>query len=481
MNPKITVVPLGPAGPELMTLQAVDALKSASRIVLRTERHPAAAWLREQGLEYTSLDVFYDRYDDFDAMHQAMAEHLWSEARKGEICFGVMDAGRDGAVQALKEKIPARGKLRVLPGVSAVSLCESSLPANRNVNAGFRVFTATDFLTAAPDPSVSLWITELDSPLMAGEVKLRLTDQYGEETEIFFFPPSEKEPRPCRRIPLYQLDGQKKYDHTAAAMIPGSGFMERDRFSCGDLEAIVSRLRAPDGCPWDRIQTHASLTPYMIEEAWEAVSAVEEDDPEHLADELGDVLFQVFIHASIGQSFGEFTLTDVLTGICRKMLKRHPHVFRRSNGETADEIAFGWEKIKRAETGSRTLGESLDEVSPALPSLKYSIKTYRKLAQLPELRRDPDTIAAEIAELASSLTENGKLSEENMASLLMKCTELCFRTDRDAEILLHRAVDRMKKRVQAAEKMLIKEGKSPESLTNKELCVYLQSVGRETE
>jgi tetrapyrrole methylase family protein/MazG family protein len=128
-------------------------------------------------------------------------------------------------------------------------------------------------------------------------------------------------------IPLYQLDNQKHYDHTAAVFLPGVDYLHRARHTFEDLERIVSRLRAPDGCPWDSVQTHRSLTPYMVEEAWEVVNAIEEDDPDHLADELGDVLFQVFIHASIGKSCGEFTLTDILTDICRKMIHRHPAVF----------------------------------------------------------------------------------------------------------------------------------------------------------
>ena len=485
MKLSITVVPLGPGHPDLLTLQSAEALKSARRLILRTERHLVASWLKEQNHPYESLDSFYDSYEDFDRMHRAMAEYLWGEAVKSPLVFGVMDPGQDGAVHALKRSVPLDGVLQILSGLSLRDACEASLPAGADAPGSdfpdsFRVFSAVDFLSAPADPALSLWILELDSPLLAGDVKLRLADVYEDDLEVFFFPPSDQLRRSCRRIPLYRLDAMPAYDQTAALFIPGSSFLCRGRYAFGDLDRIVTRLRAPDGCPWDRVQTHASLTPYMVEEAWEAVGAIEDGDMDHLADELGDVLFQVFIHASIARSFDEFTMTDVLSHICHKMIERHPHVFLRSDGETADQIAADWEKIKRRETGSRTVGDTLNDVSPSLPSLKYAIKLHKKLAQLPALRRDPALVAEDIRSCADRLLNpDGSLSEEKMASLLLACTELCRLSDRDAEILLHRAADRLKKRYQAAENKIFHDQKVPESLTKQELCVYLSSAGIE--
>ena len=504
--PAVTVVSLGPGSPDFLTLQAVDALRNARRIILRTEKHPVADWLRDQSIPYESLDAFYDRFDDFDRMHQAMGEYLWKESEKTPLVFGVMDPSRDGAVRELKKRIPARSQspgiegsepdrklesgkpdrsdLVILPGLSALSVCEAELPPvmkTRSAGDGFRVFSATDFLSASVDPALSLWVLEVDTALLAGELKLRLLDLYDDEQTVFFFPPSEKDRRVPKVIPLYLLDAQPAYGHTAVFFIPGSDFLHRSRFTFADLEAIMARLRAPDGCPWDRIQTHASLTPYMVEEAWEVVSAIEEGDMDHLSDELGDVLFQVFFHASIGQTFEEFTMSDVLTHICQKMIQRHPHVFGTDQKNSADAVASAWETIKRRETGSKTVGESLEDVSPALPSLKYAIKICKKLAQLPAMRRDPDEIAAEIQSLSGELLENDVLSDQKMALLLLKCTELCYRTDRDAEILLHHEVDQLKRRFHLAEKAVFADEKVPEGLTNQQLCVYLDAAKRESE
>ena len=480
MKPKITVVPLGPGSPDLMTLQAADALRAASRLILRTARHPAADWLRDQGIAFESLDRFYDEYEDFDTMHRAMAENLWTRAAESPLTFAVMDPPRDGAVRALRETADAEkpGALRILPGLSLMNACEAMLPEDAPASDAVRIVPAADMLSAVPDPSASLWVVELDSALLAGEVKLRLADLYGDEREVFFFPPSLKNPRPCRKIPLYLLDSQKAYDHTAALFVPGAAYLSRDRFTFSDLQAIMSRLRASDGCPWDRVQTHSSLTPYMVEEAWEVVSAIEHGDMDHLADELGDVLLQVFFHASIAESFDEFTMTDVVSDICEKMIRRHPHLFVHAGADAVrTDMTASWEALKRQETGSKTVGESLSDVSPALPSLKYAIKLYKKLAQLPALRRDPEAVAADIRALSGEILRDGAFSEESMAALLLRCTELCRLQDRDAEILLHHGADGLKAAVQRAEKTILAEGRKPEDLPADELLRYIKDAG----
>lgn len=470
----ISVVPLGPGSPELLTLQAADALCSAPRLILRTDRHPVASWLRERGVAFESLDNFYDTWVDFDGMHRAMAAYLWDQAFAAPLVFAVPDPARDGAVQALVQSAPGSASLRILPGVSLLDACEADLPAGESRPMGFRAFAAADFSSAAPDPAASLWVLELDSALLAGDVKLRLSDIYGDEHEVFFFPPSEKHPRPCKKIPLFLLDAQKAYDHTTAVFIPGSGYLSRSRYTFADLEAIMTRLRAPDGCPWDRAQTHASLTQYLVEEAWEVVAAVGDDNTDHLADELGDVLLQVFFHASIAESFDEFTMTDVVSAISEKMIRRHPHLFRNPEApDVRSDLTASWEALKRRETGSRTVGESLDDVSPALPSLKYAIKVFKKLAQIPALRRPPEAVAAEIRALAASLLRDGALSEKAMTAMLLRCTELCRVSDADAEILLHRGVDDLKLRVKAAEKAVLAEGKRAEDLGCTELLSRL--------
>ena len=136
------------------------------------------------------------------------------------------------------------------------------------------------------------------------------------------------------------------------------------------LLALMARLRGEGGCPWDREQTRASLKPYLIEEAYEVVQAIDEESRDHLVEELGDLLFQVVFHSQLGAEAGEFTMDDVIAELCAKMIRRHPHVFGDSVAADAEAALVQWERIKRAEAGdSPRPGSSLDGVPPSLPAL----------------------------------------------------------------------------------------------------------------
>ncbi len=145
-----------------------------------------------------------------------------------------------------------------------------------------------------------------------------------------------------------------------------------------DLCGIIARLRAPDGCPWDRAQTHVSLKKNMIEEAYEAAETFDGGDGAKMADELGDVLLQVVLHAQIGAENGEFDINDVTDCICNKMLVRHPHIFGSAVADTAEKVSDQWEEIKRRERGQKTLSQEMDSVSRALPALMRAEKLYKK-------------------------------------------------------------------------------------------------------
>ena len=145
-----------------------------------------------------------------------------------------------------------------------------------------------------------------------------------------------------------------------------------------ELCDIIARLRAPDGCPWDREQTHQSLKRHMIEEAYEAAETFDGSDGAKMADELGDVLLQVVLHAQIGTEAGEFTIDDVTDAVCNKMIVRHPHIFGNASADTAEQVLDNWEEIKRRERGQKTLFQEMESVSKALPALTRGEKLYKK-------------------------------------------------------------------------------------------------------
>ncbi len=141
---------------------------------------------------------------------------------------------------------------------------------------------------------------------------------------------------------------------------------------------IVEKLRAPDGCPWDREQTHKSLAKCLLEEAYEANDAIYEGDPMKMADELGDVLLQVVMHAQIGKEEGTFTIDDVTDAVSRKMIERHPHVFGDTKVRDSEEVLDNWEKIKKTQRGQKTVFESMESITKSLPSLSRATKVIGK-------------------------------------------------------------------------------------------------------
>ncbi len=189
--------------------------------------------------------------------------------------------------------------------------------------------------------------------------------------------------------------------------------MEQDPGSFSTFENIVAKLRAPDGCPWDREQTHASLKPYLIEEAYEALQALDEENNKKLCEELGDLLLQIVLHAQIGSESGEFQMRDVIEGISTKLIRRHPHVFDDSQAGNAQEVALEWEVIKQDERDSED--SLLSNVPTGMPALIYSHSIQRRAAGVGfdwiEFEGIVDKIAEEVEELSQASTHQEKIHE----------------------------------------------------------------------
>ena len=157
-------------------------------------------------------------------------------------------------------------------------------------------------------------------------------------------------------------------------------FREKDRYDYGDLLEIIRILRSPEGCPWDRVQTHQSIRKNCLEEAYEVCEAIDENDPEHLKEELGDLLMQIIFHAGIEGDAGRFNFNDVCDASCRKLIYRHPHVFGDREANKGAEAAEVWEKAKRVEHGQTSTADAIDGVARTLPSLWRAQKMLKKAA-----------------------------------------------------------------------------------------------------
>ena len=175
------------------------------------------------------------------------------------------------------------------------------------------------------------------------------------------------------------------------------------------LARIVARLRSPEGCPWDREQTHQSIRGYLLEECYEALQALDQGEPQKLRDELGDVLLQVLLHSQIAAEAGEFTIDDVVAGLARKLIRRHPHVFGDDHASTADEVEINWEVIKKKEMGRMSV---LEGVPQQMPALAYSHSIHRRAANAGFDWADVDGVMDKLTEEVAEFQEAGSREEQ---------------------------------------------------------------------
>ena len=464
----ITVVSLGPGPREYLTLGALEALKKAETVILRTSiRCDAADYLRESGVAFESLDFLHEQCEDFDELTEKAADYLLKKAGERPLCYGVFDAAADETVAALRQKAP---KTVVLPGVPLSAPFLAAAPAQSKIE----IQTASGLeMTSTQNP---LLIVECDSRILMGKCKLQLLSWYDPDQPALFFPPSDSALRTYAQMPLSEIDRQPKYDHTCAVLLPPVGLTERKRFDFYDLVRVMDILRGEDGCPWDKEQTHESLKKYLVEEAYETAAAVSEEDWDHVADELGDVLLQVVFQANIGRQYGTFELSDITSHICRKMIDRHRHIFGSERCETAEDVLNNWEKIKKEERGYKTQTDALKGVPVSLPPLMRAAKVQKKARDVGFDWNAPRDALAKVREKTDEVRSEMDAKDGNLAmklgDLFFACVYLARLAGVDAESELQKATERFISRFSSMENEILREGKRFQDLTISEMDVY---------
>ena len=243
----------------------------------------------------------------------------------------------------------------------------------------------------------------------------------------------------------------------------------------GTLLDIMARLRGPAGCPWDREQTPTSLKPFLIEEAYEVLEALEHEDAGALTEELGDLLFQVVFHARIAEERGDFAMVDVLRRLVDKMVARHPHVFAESVVQSPGEALAQWEALKQREAAARGRRRSvIDGVPRAMPSLVRAQRTQAKAARVgfdwPNARAAWEKVHEEIAEAGAAIAAgNGAHVREELGDVLFSLVNVARLASIDAEDALHGAIEKFRRRFTEMEALLSAQGKSVEQVPQAEL------------
>ena len=372
MTGRVVVVGLGPAGPDLATAATLAAIERVPVRFLRTTRHPAASLLAGAA----SFDELYERAERLDDVYAGIVDALVAAAAEhGEVLYAVPGSPRVAERSVALLAADGRVEVDVLPALSFLDLAWVRLGVDPLAD-GVRVVDGHRFATEAAGERGPLLVAQCDTRDVLSAVKLAAEGRCATVIQRLGLPDES-----ITEVAWDDLDRAVEPDHLTSVWIPELAApvaAELVRFS-----ELVRTLRRE--CPWDRQQTHRSLTRHLLEETYEVLEAIEALDPDegtgydHLEEELGDLLFQVVFHATLGAEAGQFTLADVARGVHDKLVSRHPHVFAGLDVAGADEVVQNWEQLKKAEKGRSSV---MDGIPGELPSLLYALKVQKKAASL---------------------------------------------------------------------------------------------------
>jgi tetrapyrrole methylase family protein/MazG family protein len=455
---RVSIVGLGPGPADWLTAAATARLHTpGARIFVRTRHFPSLGQLLS-GLAWESFDALYEQAASLEDVHTVMAGQLLEAGE--EVVLAVPG---DGAVgEAVLDRLRAGGAaVEIVPGIGSgvAAIAAANLPAAD----GAQMVEATSLGGSGVELLVELnprWpavVTGVYSPGIASDVKLALQRVYPPEHDLSVVHHPGLADERVSRVPLADVDRVRMdFDHLTHVVVPPVvGFVPTG--SAHSLRAIIARLRAPVvGCPWDLEQTHRSLIPYVIEEAYEVVDAIEDDDSGGLCDELGDVLLQVVLHAELADQAGEFEWNDVVRAVSEKLVRRHPHVFGEVQVSGASEVVRNWDQIKRAERVDEPVPTSaLDGVAKSLPQLKRAAELSRKASKAgfewPTREGTLDKVREELGELleANSLAER----REELGDVLWILAKLAWDDGFDPEEALRAANRKFAMRFAAMEQI----------------------------
>lgn len=449
----IYIVGLGPAGFDRIPARSSEVLLDpGNRVILRTGQHPAAAELAARR-EVTTCDDLYETGEDFEAVYRAIADRVLTA--DAPVVYAV--PGSPVVGERAVAMIRAEAEAEIYGAESFLDLAYAAAGFDPLAE-GVRVLDARDlpFPLLLEGPII---IGQVDHPLVAADLKVRLLDQLAPELEVLVLANLGGDDESVLELPLEELDRIEVGIRTSVAL-------RADGVGWPGLVRVVDRLRVE--CPWDSEQTHQSLVRYLVEESYEVIEAIsrlpadptqalDPADYVELEDELGDVLLQVLLHATIASESAGFTIDDIAEQQRAKLVRRHPHVFGGVKAESAAEVESNWARRKSEERGTES---SMDGISP-MPALAKAEKVQRRAAKAGFDWPDPgpvfDKVREETDEVAAAEPD---AREIEIGDLLFSVVNLARHLGVDPELALTAAVDKFIGRFRAMEAMGPLEGLS---------------------
>jgi tetrapyrrole methylase family protein / MazG family protein len=463
-RPRIVIVGLGPGGDHHVTNETLAAIDRIPRRYLRTSQHPSAHLVPDAA----TFDHLYEQAETFADVYAAVVEQLVVAATAhGEVLYAV-----PGSPLILERSVGTlradeRIECEVLPALSFLDVVWARLGVDP-IEAGVTLIDGHEFAVAAASATGAVLVAHTHANWVLSEIKLAIDDPDGnsDHTPVVLLHALGTDAEQIIHTTWAEMDRTIEADHLTSLYIPNLGTSVGEGYI--RFHQLARTLR--EQCPWDIEQTHQSLIPYVIEETYEvvdAIQALDPDDPssdELLIEELGDLLYQIEFHATIAEQEGRFTIADVTRGVHDKLVRRHPHVFgegdRRVEVSGTDDVLANWETIKRDEKGRTSI---FDGIPGSLPSLAYAHKVQKKASKVgfdwPDVHGALPKIAEEAGELMVAVAAaDAEAVADEMGDLLFSVVNVARHLGVDPESALRAATNKFRVRFERVEALAIERG-----------------------
>jgi tetrapyrrole methylase family protein / MazG family protein len=379
---KIVILGLGAGDLNQLPLGVYRKLIQSPLVYLRTSEHPVVKELEKEGVRFEAFDPIYEKHNRFEEVYEEISETLLVKAKTEAVTYAVPGHPivAEQTVQLLLEKGPERGiDIEIGGGQSFIDSIFQALKIDPID--GFQLLDGTFLNRDAINLKQHILIGQVYDTYVASNVKLTLMERLPDDYPIYVVTAAGSKAEQVQGIPLFELDRVVKVNNLTTVYIPPVTEEAILYKEFSKLRQVIAELRGPNGCPWDKKQTYQSLKKYLIEESYELIEAINNDDIDHMIEELGDVLLQVMLHSQIGEDEGYFSIDDVIEGITEKMIRRHPHVFGTARVNGVDDVLSNWEDIKKNEKEVRNVSV-LDDVAMSQPSLMRAYELQKKAAKV---------------------------------------------------------------------------------------------------
>ncbi|MBM7663429.1 tetrapyrrole methylase family protein/MazG family protein [Bacillus mesophilus] len=480
--PTIYVLGLGAGELGQLTVQMYKRIQECPNLYVRTKDHPVVTELEQEGKRIVGFDDIYEKHDQFHLVYEEIVEILCKKSHTEDVFYAVPGHPlvAEKTVELLLAK-RAQGYQVVIEGGSSF-LDPLFTALEIDPIQGFQLVDGTSFKAEELELKQHMIICQVYDQFVASEVKLGLMNRLPDEYEVVVVTAAGTSKQEVKKVPLYELDHGMNISNLTTVYVPPVQEESLLYQEFQSLKDVIAALRGPGGCPWDQEQTHQSLKPFIIEEAYEVLEAIDEEDDDHLIEELGDVLLQVMLHAQIGEDEGWFTIQDVIRSVTEKMIRRHPHVFGEQKAEHSSEVVKLWDEIKKKETKNTNQESILSGIPQSLPGLLLANAIQKKAAKVgfdwKEASPIWEKLYEEIEEFKAELDLNSskeKASKE-LGDILFAIVNVARFYQIDPEIAIMQTNNKFKNRFQYMERQADEKGIKLDTLSLEELDILWEEA-----